>query len=57
MKKAGITDIAMLHTTFRAGAIPRAVSAAYGNGRAARRYRARKAKKNKTNKQESEWWL
>ena len=57
MKKAGITDIAMLHTTFRTGAVPRAMSAVYGNGRAARRYRARKAKKNKTNKQESEWWL
>ncbi len=57
MKKAGITDIAMLHAAFRAGAVPRAMGAVYGNGRAARRYRARKAKKNKTNKQESEWWL
>lgn len=57
MKKAGITDFAMLHAAFRAGAIPRAMGAVYGNGRAARRYRARKAKKNKTNKQESEWWL
>lgn len=55
IRKTGVQDIAAINGNLRGGALSKAFSSMYGNNRAGRRFRARKAKKDKTNEKKA-WW-